>query len=125
VSRVWWRSSRWPSWCWAEFPFGHGREGDLNRCEARREVRLRRDQVEAPSTRARSSRAPGSRSLEEGAVESGGVLGRPYFSRERSSVGMAEEAHGLSTANLQVDGDVLVADGSTSRGDHRRTTVPG
>jgi riboflavin kinase/FMN adenylyltransferase len=99
----------------ANFRFGHGREGDI---ESLRSLGERFgfvvDQVEASEHRGEiisSSRIR--RSLEEGAVdEAAAMLGRPYFFEGEVIRGDGRgKLMGFPTANLRVDGDVLVADG--------------
>jgi len=99
----------------ANFRFGHGREGDL---ESLRNLGARFgfvvDQVEAEAHEGEiisSSRIR--RSLEEGAVdEAAAMLGRPYFFEGDVIRGDGRgKLMGFPTANLKVDGDVLVADG--------------
>jgi len=99
----------------ANFRFGHGREGDL---ESLRNLGERFgfvvDQVEASEHEGEiisSSRIR--RSLEEGASdEAAAMLGRPYFFDGDVVRGDGRgKLMGFPTANLKVDGDVLVADG--------------
>jgi len=99
----------------ANFRFGHGREGDL---ESLRNLGERFgfvvDQVEASLHKGEiisSSRIR--RSLEEGASdEAAAMLGRPYFFDGDVVRGDGRgKLMGFPTANLKVDGDVLVADG--------------
>jgi riboflavin kinase/FMN adenylyltransferase len=99
----------------ANFRFGHGREGDLQSLRSLGErfgfvVR----QVEAEGYGGEvisSSRIR--RSLEEGAVEeAASMLGRPHFFEGDVVRGDGRgKLMGFPTANLKVDGDVLVADG--------------
>jgi len=99
----------------ANFRFGHGREGDL---ESLRNLGERFGfvvhQVEASEHKGEiisSSRIR--RSLEEGAAdEAAAMLGRPYFFDGDVVRGDGRgKLMGFPTANLKVDGDVLVADG--------------
>ncbi len=99
----------------ANFRFGHGREGDL---ESLRSLGERFgfvvDQVEAEEHKGEiisSSRIR--RSLDEGAVdEAAAMLGRPYFFEGDVVRGDGRgKLMGFPTANLKVDGDVIVADG--------------
>ena len=114
----------------ANFRFGHGREGDL---ESLRKLGERFGfvvhQVEAEGHGGEiisSSRIR--RSLEEGAVEeAAAMLGGPYFLEGDVVRGDGRgKLMGFPTANLKIDGDVLVADGvyvteATSAG----ATLPG
>ena len=99
----------------ANFRFGHGREGDL---QSLRNLGERFGfvvhQVEASEHEGEiisSSRIR--RSLEEGAVEAAAaMLGRPHFFEGDVIRGDGRgKLMGFPTANLKVDGDVLVADG--------------
>jgi riboflavin kinase/FMN adenylyltransferase len=99
----------------ANFRFGHGREGDL---ESLRRLGERFGfvvhQVEASEHRGEiisSSRIR--KSLEEGAVdEAASMLGRAYFFEGDVVRGDGRgRLMGFPTANLRVDGDVLVGDG--------------
>jgi riboflavin kinase/FMN adenylyltransferase len=99
----------------ADFRFGHGREGDL---EFLRRTGERDDflvhQVEGFEHRGEvvsSSRIR--RTLEEGAVdEAAEMLGRPYFFDSTVVHGDGRGRQmGFPTANLKVEGDVLVGDG--------------
>lgn len=99
----------------ANFRFGHGREGDL---QSLRNLGERFGfvvhQVEAEGHGGEiisSSRIR--RSLEEGAVEeAAAMLGRPHFFEGDVVRGDGRgKLMGFPTANLKVDGDVLVADG--------------
>ncbi len=99
----------------ADFRFGHGREGDL---ESLRKLGERFGfvvhRVEAEAHKGEvisSSRIR--RCLEEGAVdEAAAMLGRPYFFEGVVVRGDGRgKLMGFPTANLRVDGDVLVSDG--------------
>ena len=99
----------------ANFRFGHGREGDL---QSLRNLGERFGfvvhQVEASEHGGEiisSSRIR--RSLEEGAVEeAAAMLGRPHFLEGDVVRGDGRgKLMGFPTANLKVDGDVVVADG--------------
>ncbi|HEY7817175.1 MAG TPA: riboflavin biosynthesis protein RibF, partial [Vicinamibacteria bacterium] len=99
----------------ADFRFGHGREGDvefLRRAGERDDFLVH--QVEGFEHRGEvvsSSRIR--RTLEEGAVdEAAEMLGRPYFFDSTVVHGDGRGRQmGFPTANLKVEGDVLVGDG--------------
>jgi riboflavin kinase/FMN adenylyltransferase len=99
----------------ANFRFGRGREGDLGslrRLGERFDFVVR--EVEASEHRGEvisSSRIR--RSLEEGGVdEAAAMLGRPYFFEGVVVRGDGRgKRMGFPTANLKVEGDVLVGDG--------------
>ncbi len=99
----------------ANFRFGHGREGDLQSLRSLGErFGFVVHQVEASEHGGEiisSSRIR--RSLEEGAVgEAAAMLGRPHFLEGDVIRGDGRgKLMGFPTANLKVDGDVLVADG--------------
>jgi riboflavin kinase/FMN adenylyltransferase len=99
----------------ANFRFGHGREGDLQSLRSLGErLGFVVHQVEASEHGGEiisSSRIR--RSLEEGAVdEAAAMLGRPHFFEGDVVRGDGRgKLMGFPTANLKVDGDVLVADG--------------
>lgn len=99
----------------ANFRFGHDRTGDL---QSLRELGTSYGfvvhQVEAVEYRGQmisSSRIR--QSLREGAVDdAAGMLGRPYFFEGDVVRGDGRgRSMGFPTANIKVDGDVLVADG--------------